>query len=413
MINTRRIFVLPCFALLLSGCNLSPYIESEPSQPPIVDYGTAENNQWESDGGYAETVPEEYKPPITVAPNIDIAPDSSSPETTPPLHPHVEEAITALIAHLKQKAEANFGNSVVASAKVYAKYTNRFRTRAIIDFESGDVRVETLDKDTLRYAITAILLTPYAPKQVDLFSDKEVPVGEEPMLYQQVFDQDGQPIRWQWRALRFADYLIANQLQQRSVGNATVYQVHFKLSDDHIEKRQYMYADLVRRYAHMYDIEESLVYAVILTESSFNPYAVSSSNAYGLMQIIPKTAGRDVFDRVKGIDGEPSKDWLFEPNNNIDTGTAYLALLNQHYLKKVTNPLSRKYTVISAYNGGAGNVFNTFDNDRDRAVDKINQLTPNQVYKVLATQHPRSESRRYLDKVSNAQKDFHDGKMIK
>ena len=189
----------------------------------------------------------------------------------------MEEAITTLIAHLKQKVETNFGDSVVASAKVYVKYTNHFKTRAIIDFESGDVRVETLDKAALRYAIAAILLTPYAPKQVDLFSDKEVPIGEEPMLYQQVFDHEGQPIRWQWRALRFADHLIAKQLQQRSVGNGIVYQVQFRLSDDHIEKRQYMYSDLVQKYAHMYGIEESLVYAIILTESSFNPYAVSSS----------------------------------------------------------------------------------------------------------------------------------------
>ena len=81
-------------------------------------------------------------------------------------------------------------------------------------------------------------------------------------------------------------------------------------------------------------------------------------------------------------------------------------------MKKVTNPLSLKYTIISAYNGGAGNVFNTFDSDRDVAVTKINQLSPDQVYKTLATKHPRSESRRYLDKVSNAQKDFRNGTLV-
>ncbi|WP_422450998.1 MULTISPECIES: murein transglycosylase domain-containing protein [unclassified Endozoicomonas] len=146
------------------------------------------------------------------------------------------------------------------------------------------------------------------------------------------------------------------------------------------------------------------------TESSFNPYAVSSSNAYGLMQIIPKTAGRDVFDKVKKLPGQPSKNWLFQPNNNIDTGTAYLSLLENHYLKQIRDPLSRKYTIISAYNGGAGNVFATFDrNSRDRAIQKINGLKPNQVYWALTQKHPRGESRRYLEKVSTAQKDFYQG----
>ena len=185
-----------------------------------------------------------------------------------------------------------------------------------------------------------------------------------------------------------------------------VYAVDFYLTEDHMSQRQYHYASVVRKFAKTYQVDESLVYSVIRTESSFNPYAVSSSNAYGLMQIIPSSAGRDVFERVKKIPGQPSKEWLFDPDNNIDTGTAYLALLNGHYLKGIKHPLSRKYTVISAYNGGAGNVFKTFDSDRERAIDKINAMAPERVYQALTGQHPRGETRRYLEKVTTAQEDF-------
>ena len=80
------------------------------------------------------------------------------------------------------------------------------------------------------------------------------------------------------------------------------------------------------------------------TESSFNPYAISHANAYGLMQIIPSTAGKDVFDRVKNKPGQPSRDYLFQPHQNIDVGTAYLSLLDTHYLSRIRDPLTRKYT---------------------------------------------------------------------
>lgn len=97
--------------------------------------------------------------------------------------------------------------------------------------------------------------------------------------------------------------------------------------EDHFSQRSYQYADIVRRASKKYDIPEDLIYAIIKTESSFNPYAVSWANAYGLMQVVPKTAGRDVFKLVKNRSGQPSPEYLFNPENNIDTGTAYFYIL--------------------------------------------------------------------------------------
>ena len=48
-------------------------------------------------------------------------------------------------------------------------------------------------------------------------------------------------------------------------------------------------------------------------------------------------------------------------------GTAYLHLLQTVYLADIQDPQSRRYAVISAYNGGAGGVLNTFSNDRKAA----------------------------------------------
>jgi len=100
------------------------------------------------------------------------------------------------------------------------------------------------------------------------------------------------------------------------------------------------------------------------TESSFNPYAISYANAIGLMQVVPRTAGRDVF-AMKGKSGQPSERYLYDPANNIDSGVSYLWLLQNQYLDGITNPTSKRFAMISAYNSGAGAVLRVFDNDKE------------------------------------------------
>ncbi len=318
------------------------------------------------------------------------------------------EAYDVLTKILIRKSKRYWGDDKHAEQKEYVKYTNNYKTRVFINFEQGKVHIETLDQKDLHSAIISTLLTPDNPEQVDLFTDQGIPLGEEPMLYGQVLDQNGRPIRWQWGAKYFADYLLANCLEQKNSPKGKIYSVSIDLVKDHTLKRQYQYAGIIRQYGHFYNIDESLIYAIIHTESRFNPYAISNANAYGLMQVIPSSAGKDVFKRVKNRrDDLPSKEYLFKPQNNIEIGTAYLHLLDNHYLKDIEDPLSRKYSMISAYNGGTGSVLATFDKSRKRALAKINSMAPEEVYQALTTNHPRAESRQYLKKVTLAQKAFY------
>jgi membrane-bound lytic murein transglycosylase C len=104
--------------------------------------------------------------------------------------------------------------------------------------------------------------------------------------------------------------------------------------------------------------------------------------------------------------GVPSRDFLFEPANNIRYGAAYLHILNYKYLAKIKDPVSREYCVIAAYNGGAGSVLKTFSSNRDQAPAKINRMHPGDVYKTLVAKHPAQETRRYVQKVVLAKKEF-------
>jgi len=94
---------------------------------------------------------------------------------------------------------------------------------------------------------------------------------------------------------------------------------------------QYEY--LIKRYAKKYGVDTALIKAIIHAESDFNPYAVSSKGAQGLMQIMPGTA-RDL-----------SVQDVFDPEDNIRAGVQYLKMLLKKF--KGNLPLS-----LAAYNAG-------------------------------------------------------------
>lgn len=303
-----------------------------------------------------------------------------------------------------------YNEVLVAGPKDYVKYTDQYQTRSHINFEEGTITFETISGTQptakLRQTIIKTLLMGDDPGSIDLYSDvDDIKISKEPFLYGQVVDNTGEAIRWEWRAARYADWLLQNRLKSRNNGLRIVYSVTINLVPNHLDKRAHKYIGMVRQASRKYGVDESLILAIMQTESSFNPYAVSHADALGLMQVVQHSAGKDVF-RSQGKSGTPSRGYLFDPAKNIDTGTAYLAMLDNVYLSAIDNPTSRRYAVITAYNGGAGSVLRVFANDKVRAANIINSMAPGDVYQVLTTRHPSAESRRYLYKVNTAQKSY-------
>jgi membrane-bound lytic murein transglycosylase C len=349
----------------------------------------------------------DYEPTNRFAKNLARLPGQFQKDTA---------ALDALMNSFSGNIQKRWGQQQIrmAGKRNYVKYIDNYLSRTEVDFAKGTIKVETVSstepKKHLKKAIVTTLLTPDDPAHVDLFSSSGIELKGNPFLYKQVVDQDRKPIQWSWRARRFADYLIAHKLKTKTVDYKKAYYVEIPMVEEHFRLRSYKYADIVQRASRKYGIPEDLIYAIIKTESSFNPYAVSWANAYGLMQVVPKTAGADVFKLVKKRSGQPSPKYLFNPENNIDTGTAYFYLLKNRYLREVSNPVSLEYSMISAYNGGTGGVLNTFDRrSRSRAMRDLNSLQPNQVYWALTKKHPSSESRRYLEKVTRYKKAFNQG----
>jgi membrane-bound lytic murein transglycosylase C len=379
--------LLGIFSVTLSACSTSQLINIATSNDPKSYLSN-----------YAENRVKSYKHnPIALANDIK----------------RIRKQYKALLSLLIGEVEKEWGkgDALTPSNKRYVKYTQNYKSRAIINFETGLVQVETLSekaaKENLKNAIVTTLLTPDDPRSVDLYTDKQIRLSGKPYLYGLVKDHKGNLIQSSRQAEIYSSYLVEKTLKvSQNRQNKTKHSVSFRLVPNFSNIQAKRIKPLVDKYAKQYNVSQSLVYAVIKTESAFNPYAVSSSPAYGLMQIVPTTAGRDTFQKVKGYDHIPSKEYLFIPENNIELGTAYLSILERQYLGKIQHPVTREYCTISAYNGGAGNVLRIFSQNRSQAVAIINSQSPSLVYKKLRFEHPRDETRRYLPKVLQARKEF-------
>ncbi len=97
------------------------------------------------------------------------------------------------------------------------------------------------------------------------------------------------------------------------------------------------YRQSIDRIAKLHGVDRALVRAVIHAESAFNPQARSRVGAQGLMQLMPQTAAE------LGVSNP------FDPEQNIEGGVRYLAMLLERYDKDMR-------LATAAYNAGPGAV---------------------------------------------------------
>lgn len=178
-----------------------------------------------------------------------------------------------------------------------------------------------------------------------------------------------------------------------------------KLPENSLKARASKYSALAEKESKNWEVDAALIMAIMHSESAFRPDAKSHVPAFGLMQVVPTSAGHDVNKQVRNIDEPMKVADLYQPVINVETGTAYLDILNSKYLRKIENDESRLYCVIAAYNTGAGNVARAFNKDRSTSIGKaskvINKMTPEEVYNHLVAKLPYDETKNYLKKVNS------------
>jgi soluble lytic murein transglycosylase len=129
-------------------------------------------------------------------------------------------------------------------------------------------------------------------------------------------------------------------------------------------------------------IDRSLVYAIARQESAFDPRAVSSAGAKGLMQLMPATA-RVTASRA-GMDWDPDR---------LLSDAAYNARIGATHLRDLVADWKGSYILsIASYNAGPGNVkkwIEAYGDPRSSAVDPIDWVE----------RIPFTETRNYVQRV--------------
>ena len=160
--------------------------------------------------------------------------------------------------------------------------------------------------------------------------------------------------------------------------------VTLPLEADFLITRSKEFRTAVLEQADRHNLQPSLIFAIMETESHFNPRARSPIPAFGLMQLVPSSGGVDSYNYLYGTKK------ILPP---------------EYFLKPIKNPTSRIYCTVAAYNAGAGGVARAFVGDKNvtKASEIINAMTPAEVYEHLLKHLPATETRNYLKKVFKAQ----------
>ncbi len=142
------------------------------------------------------------------------------------------------------------------------------------------------------------------------------------------------------------------------------------------------YSELVSKYCGEFNVPEPLAYAVIQTESDFDPDAASHVGAKGLMQLMPDTM--DWLSRLLGED-KPTGD-ITDPETNIKYGV--------YYLRHLYDRFDDWDTALAAYNAGHGRVTSWLSDSRYSDDGKI------------LKEIPFEETYNYVNKVNASRKQY-------
>ena len=297
----------------------------------------------------------------------------------------------------------------------WVDYSDDTDTRTIVSFEEkeqledskGQITVETLvpadEPDVLEKAKAQL-----QPEIEKVLGPEPEPEAAEatPPLEGQVKTQKGEPVTPEnVKAFVQEEILPQAKVDPEPIPSKDGVQrvkvtVTIPMVPDHLRIRAEKFLESIQKYSEQHKVDVPLVLALIQTESYFNPQAKSHIPAFGLMQIVPKYGGLDAYRYVFKEDKIPTSNFLYDPDNNLLLGTAYIQLLNERYLHGIKDPLKREYLMISAYNGGIGRVIK-----RVLKGYNVPDMSPSEVYDALIEKMP-NETKDYLKKVTSRKEKY-------
>ncbi|MBL0709328.1 MAG: transglycosylase SLT domain-containing protein [Sulfurimonas sp.] len=309
----------------------------------------------------------------------------------------------------------------------WVSYTKDSKTKTDVDFKNQTITLKTIASSpeqakknlsiALAKAVTVDTKTAQEtdPLEVKLsklkkpFNIKDSKVRAEPILATIVFKEKANSQNVKTYVKKHVQKKSIKVVDSKKVQHAKVYTLNVSLPKDTMVKRSKIYYDQVKEHAKIQKLPVALIFAIMQTESCFNPRARSHIPAYGLMQIVPRTAGIDTYRYLYKKKKLVTGSYLYDSTNNIRMGSAYLHILFYRYLKDIKNLDARLYCTIAAYNTGAGNIAWAFTKTHNmkKAAPYINKKSPEEVYNKLLKDLKYEEPKHYLKRVTKRMGSYH------
>jgi len=305
-----------------------------------------------------------------------------------------------------------WGDFVGSTQKKWVLYDNDKMSRSHVDFEKGTVTIDILlpaeEKQPIKVAQKKI------EKQLKKTLSNNWPSKKNP-LAGQILVEEKQKLSKKKVEAFVRQELIKKKVKELIKKKPEIKKlpptkdkvakqkvtVSFNLVPNHLKIRAERYKPTVLKYASKRNIDPSIVFGMIHTESCFNPMARSHIPAFGLMQIVPASGGVDAYQFVYKKKKKPTPKQLYEPEFNIRLGVAYIDKIKNVYFKKVENETSAYLMTVAAYNTGIGNVSKAFTGRTSipPATKKANTMTPKQVHRQLMDHLTYEEPKHYIQRV--------------
>ena len=378
----KKLLIVPIFSLMLQGSSFDDFKKQQYSDTTVKDFQK-----------HKKTVNKEFDAYI--------------------------KAQERAFEEYKKEVGAFWEEPKMPTKKDWVYYSKDKLTRSVVDFDKGIITIETIAKDT---SIAARNLKNTLANTVSISVDeayKNDPLQQKLSKIKKPYngvssDVSSQSVIKDVVLGRDAtkddlNRFIQNSFKKKNlkkvnsskIEEAKVYTLSVSMPKDKTIKLSKQYLNKVETYSDKYKLTKPLIFAIIETESSYNPFAKSHIPAYGLMQIVPRSAGIDAYNHVYKQKKMPSASYLYNEDNNIELGSAYLHILYYRYLKSIKDPTSRLYCAIAAYNTGSGNIAYAFTGSYNmaKAAPKINSMSSDEVYNRLLSHLKFDEAKQYLKKV--------------
>lgn len=285
----------------------------------------------------------------------------------------------------EERVKKKWPDGAIPSQKVFVEYFADDTARVKIDYENGTVTAETLApsngtegsaKVVIQNALKAIV-NDDAKASNKIVNKNEI--SSDPVKPAQAI---------------IADLMSAVQAGDAVKGSDGVTRQSFKTTlkmvPGHMKRRAERFRPIAEKWAKQFQLDPSYVLAIIRQESAFNPRARSWVPAYGLMQIVPKYAGKEVLREVTGQATLPDEDFLYDPEKNIMVGTTYLKILRDKYFPDVKDSEVQRHLMTASYNWGPHRIKTAIQKGRlssrspaSEVFDRLQRIAPEETKQYL------------------------------